>query len=159
MRKSILLLVTILCGCLEFLCHATEPVGDDEYVRRPPYIDESSVIFDYTPTPGYTFQGPLTFKAIIPTGINRIIVRRSGYHDHLSPHSIALEYHIAKVCEVDINSNVYEIEVSSATWGTYFTFQAITEDGKTIYSTNVIYTDDYMKPEDVAVFKPTSGGE
>lgn len=159
MRKSTLLLLSIFLGCLGFICHAAEGDCVDEYIQVPPYIDESSVVFDYTPDPGYQFIGTLSFKAILPPGTSKIIVRFSDFHDHFRTYGHTLGYFRSVMYTIDGDTNEWVFSRDKITWGTYITFQIITEDGIRVSSSNVIYTDDYMKPEDVAVFKPTSGGE
>ncbi len=162
MRKTILILLSLLAAIIPATGQATNP-GETESLEAA--IDKSSVVFDYKRHSTFGFMGDLTFRVKVPQTTTIIVVLRSMPHDR----SIIVQdnylYPIRDLNNYDINSGEEEREITihNVTWGVYVTFQyhyikTTTYDSEVVaYSTNRIYTDDYMRPEDLASIKPEAG--
>lgn len=158
MRKTILILHLLLTGwLLPLVCIASEPSPGDDLPPVVPYIDESSVVFDYVfDRETKKLMGQMTFKAVIPLGTVRILSKRTAPFDYSTKTFGEIRYSSYKIFYPDPESTECEITLDRLTWGVHITFSCQDQVQNSTAATNVIYSDDYIAPDDLAQIKPNS---
>ena len=159
MRKTILILHLLLTGWLLPLVRiASEPSPGDDLPPVVPYIDESSVVFDYVfDHETKKLMGQMTFKAVVPLGTVRILSKRTAPFDYSTKTFGEIRYSSYKIFYPDPESTECEITLDRLTWGVHITFSCQDQVQNSTAATNVIYSDDYIAPDDLAEIKPSAG--
>ncbi len=159
MRKTILILHLLLTGwLLPLVCIASEPSPGDDLPPVVPYIDESSVVFDYVfDHETKKLMGQMTFKAVVPLGTVRILSKRTAPFDYSTKTFGEIRYSSYKIFYPDPESTECEITLDRLTWGVHITFSCQDQVQNSTAATNVIYSDDYIAPDDLAEIKPSAG--
>ena len=154
MRKTILLLLSLLAAIIPATGQATDS-GETE--SQEAAIDKSSVVFDYKRHSTFGFMGDLTFRVKIPLNTKSVTIFRSLPQDRSLIVKDKFIYPITHEFRPDPDVTDWEIALHNVTWGTTLTFSCYYDEYETGYASNTIYTDDYMRPEDLELIKPGAG--
>lgn len=157
MRKTILILHLLLTGwLLPLVCIASEPSPGDDLPPVVPYIDESSVVFDYTIDDRGRCMGTLSFTAKFPLGTAAIVIGKTKNYDlGVQPDGKIIFSYVERI-PTDIDTTESQVFFEHISWGAYISFVANEQNGESIMSSNMIYSDDYIAPDDLAEIKPNS---